>query len=519
MRFTTILWAFLTPLIFYFSVQLSQIVDKPYWKTVVGCYGILFVLTAWLFGKGSGALATDIGMKGGEALRRRAQKAKPAAAKATMSEPVYPAPPPVRREPLERKRTLALVRKPRCESDVSKMGTSWLGGLPSLGSIAWPSDSTGAPMHHLVQIDLSDAGPKAGVKGLPSKGSLAFFASLGEWPFETEVRFVETPGTPTPAPAHLGPIQDHCMGGPYSKGELPENLTTFPRWALDLIAFDAPDNPEMLEGVISEHLPQASQYNLGGGEICENLPNGLEPSWWDSAQRFARSFASAMATADERIAARREKLAQDEARLLQFERDGAPSSVNLEQMRKLLDRERSQLQRMDEARPRMEALAVRLLDWAGSRDAWTVMTRTDIDRFKREFERFSYAAKDSDEQLFYKYNGNDFHSLGDITTETLKAMVRGPENVYRKLPQAIRDEVDRSFLRPAGGRMHQMFGLPANVQTAAEDNEDKHLLLQLAFDDLMGMRWGDGGYIQFWIRPEDLSAQRWDKVTSTVESH
>jgi uncharacterized protein YwqG len=62
-----------------------------------------------------------------------------------------------------------------------------------------------------------------------------------------------------------------------------------------------------------------------------------------------------------------------------------------------------------------------------------------------------------------------------------------------------------------------MFGLGSAIQTALYDHEDDVLLLQLRYDDMMEWRFGDMGAFQFWISPEDLAEQRWDRVTMTFE--
>ena len=69
--------------------------------------------------------------------------------------------------------------------------------------------------------------------------------------------------------------------------------------------------------------------------------------------------------------------------------------------------------------------------------------------------------------------------------------------------------------------MHQMFGPPVFIQgdSCAQAEEGKLLLLQLGFDDLMFWSFGDNGCYQFWIAPEDLAREAWDRVTLTFECH
>ena len=43
------------------------------------------------------------------------------------------------------------------------------------------------------------------------------------------------------------------------------------------------------------------------------------------------------------------------------------------------------------------------------------------------------------------------------------------------------------------------------------------MLLQLAYDDMMGWQFGDMGAFQFWIPPADLAAGRWKAVRVIFE--
>ncbi|PWJ19078.1 protein of unknown function [Jannaschia seohaensis] len=62
-----------------------------------------------------------------------------------------------------------------------------------------------------------------------------------------------------------------------------------------------------------------------------------------------------------------------------------------------------------------------------------------------------------------------------------------------------------------------MFGPSANVQGAAEENQSRHLLLQLTSDDMPGFLWGDVGVLQFWIDHADLEARNWGAAEMTME--
>ena len=49
------------------------------------------------------------------------------------------------------------------------------------------------------------------------------------------------------------------------------------------------------------------------------------------------------------------------------------------------------------------------------------------------------------------------------------------------------------------------------------ENRCNVMLLQLAYDDMMGWQFGDMGAFQFWIPPADLAAGRWTAVRVIFE--
>ncbi|MEM1276698.1 MAG: DUF1963 domain-containing protein [Pseudomonadota bacterium] len=89
------------------------------------------------------------------------------------------------------------------------------------------------------------------------------------------------------------------------------------------------------------------------------------------------------------------------------------------------------------------------------------------------------------------------------------------------LPSALLDQM-RTFFDERhllDGGAHQMLGAPKSVQNVHDSHADKILLLQLIPDRRLGWQWGDLGSLQFWIDPQDLAAQRFDRVSHTLESH
>jgi uncharacterized protein YwqG len=65
-----------------------------------------------------------------------------------------------------------------------------------------------------------------------------------------------------------------------------------------------------------------------------------------------------------------------------------------------------------------------------------------------------------------------------------------------------------------------MLGRGRVIQTAADEMAREHvLLLQLSPDEALGWDLGDNGALQYWIRPADLAARRFEQSVLTFESH
>lgn len=67
--------------------------------------------------------------------------------------------------------------------------------------------------------------------------------------------------------------------------------------------------------------------------------------------------------------------------------------------------------------------------------------------------------------------------------------------------------------------IHQMLGHAASAQEAAAADGLPVLLLQLCWDDAIGMNFGDVGVASFWIKPEHLAKRRFDQVWGEVIGH
>ncbi len=497
---------------------LAQASDATgYFKAVVGLSGLVFLGWAWSRGKGTTQMAIEIGKSAGMSRRNKGKKAG-----APQKEAAKPRSSGKR---VERDRAVFLCRKPRAAGDVTRIGTSWIGGLPALGGLDWPRDRLGYLMHHVMQIDLSEAGPKLNVQGLPVQGSLAVFASLGgdkATTFETALRYVINPSNPTLPPEPLSPIEDNTVGGDYVHGADPDTLGTLPRWALDLIGFDASQSDipvkdrESLREALSLIYPLGTEMNFSARAFAKDLPNGVKPSYWHSAQLFARSFDQAVRS-DYNIKSCLDMVDRTTAALERFKQTGLPKGAKPKMMEETIARNIAQVERMRSLKPDMERGAQTLKDWAFAHDPWEVMSTADLKGFEQAFVPFSYADQGSDEQLFYRYSHNSYGSLEQLTNATLQVMATGPQEIFELLPDSVQRALDETQLTP--GMPHQMFGIPADIQGGAGEHERDHLLLQIVHDDLIGLRLGDVGHIQIWISPKNLAAGRFDRAVSFFEGH
>jgi len=69
-------------------------------------------------------------------------------------------------------------------------------------------------------------------------------------------------------------------------------------------------------------------------------------------------------------------------------------------------------------------------------------------------------------------------------------------------------------------REHQMFGEGVVVQVAADEMNERYLLLlQLGRDPALNWTIGEMGPLQYWITPEDLAAKRFENTVLTIEAY
>ena len=511
LRRVGIVWAVLTPVILVAARPLSNASGLGYLTSVMALYGFLFMFTGWAFGKGSTVFAANLG----QAAAGNLSAPSNAMAATALTSPTAPTP---SHDTLDRRRMLLLRKQARSGGHLVPHTTSWLGGLPALGDQAWPRGASGTALHHLLQVDLSDAATKIDVPGLPTHGSLAFFASAGvdhDGEAEAAVVYVPDPAATTTPPPDLSPACDHTFGNLHSRGAADSDTAAFPRWDVELVAFATDAAVDDL-GVRLRATFGADPSRVVSDDTMSALPNETMPSYWDSAQRFVRSVEAALGKTDN-LAHLERTIAGYEETLASFAVDGVPEGANPDAMQTTIERSREQAEAMRTAHPELLERTKALRAWAFGRDQWSTMSADDVADLEAHFRPFIKSYPDSAERLWYRYTNQAFNSLEELAQETLRAMITGPAEVFALLPDAVQRSVDSYGLLTLPP--HQMFGPGVEIQTAASDNDDKYLLMQVASDRLLGMGWGDAGVIQFWIAPDALAAQNWSQVTATFESH
>ncbi|MEJ8560512.1 DUF1963 domain-containing protein [Yoonia sp. GPGPB17] len=190
---------------------------------------------------------------------------------------------------------IALVRLQRFDLDVEFGGTSWLGGLPTLGDTPWPRDELGRAMHHLVQIDLGTVPDPLLPAGMPTTGAMAFFLTTStDGPHRGKVVYLPTIGNvATEPPGDLVPIYDGPNWGYYVKGHARENAPdTFPRWPVEFVLLPLADQTKDDDAheLIAELLPYQASEDLSPTNYRTSLPDFSRPWFWDTAHRFTMSI-------------------------------------------------------------------------------------------------------------------------------------------------------------------------------------------------------------------------------------
>jgi Domain of unknown function (DUF1963) len=437
---------------------------------------------------------------------------------------------------------LVFARKRRVLGfDVTRDGTSWLGGLPALGGQAWPRALNGKLLTPVAQVDLSEVGAQIQIPGLPNTGALAFFASISDdGTVEGAVCHVDpAEGAKTEPPEPLPPVKDYTFGGPLRRGEPGQGQDLFPRMSIEMtkVVSYVGDGKDEEEAQIARAFGTATSTFLRAENFPDCIPGGSQPFNRDSLLRFVHgarislgSFEKMRGKLRRMCNQRQGSLADVETQLQELESNAAEDAAGQTVQEKLaglrqqvnywqslLDRVMTYEANFDNTLAALSPNLEALRSWGEDGNRWSALSKADQSEIAPllrpwiEHEGFGHLLLELTEDIH--------RNISDCVTETLRVMAVSKDAVFAAMPQAVKDALDGPHRQPRSGTHHKMFGEPDCIQTAALENEDCFLLLQLQCDDIAGFHWGDAGVLQFWIRPEDLEAERWELARMTFEGH
>lgn len=237
--------------------------------------------------------------------------------------------------------------------------------------------------------------------------------------------------------------------------------------------------------------------NLSTQALAEAYPDITQPLSWDTAQRYAKKTTLAEVHLNKTMQAAQQAAERGV--------DGAAANLayleaNTFALRQFIDH---------------------VAKWVKPHDRWDVMSGSD----QLDLAEFMTQATPDDRKtpglhLYYPYPiiNRNMATISEECDATLRTVARGPEALYQRLPQAVKEALDRTHRVPGAYRWHQMFGEGVSVQVAREEHPYDHLLLQLQTDHMMNGVWADSIVVQYWISPDALRNQDWDKVVVTMEA-
>ena len=428
-------------------------------------------------------------------------------------------PPPVAAEPEpapDFPTPVVLARKPRQPGSDWAASTSWLGGLPRLGDIPWPGDAKGVPLVFAAQVDLAELARACPDSPLPQDGTLAFFLGGGH----AVLHVPAGPGKDTPLPPGA-PFARQLGGYPLPTEPSRLNRKAFRKWPVDLIPLDLPDalrdhRDEERHEEIHEAMDAALAAQVPGREFAyaPEAGDAQPPLWWYGVKVLHAQLLDALDHAPRRIARQREQIAQASQRLADLEAMEPPLADHEAQARSSrgwIEGSEKRIPELMAQVPLVEDFAARIGAMVKDKPMLGRLTPSEVADIAAVIDE---ARKTAREVVTFHIP----HAVRELTTICIKEMFTGSEAALAEVPPGERDRINASQ-RLTSETQHQMFGLGRCKQTALYDQleEGQVMLLQIGYDDMMDWQFGDMGIFQYWISPEDLAAQRWDKVQLTFE--
>jgi Domain of unknown function (DUF1963) len=246
--------------------------------------------------------------------------------------------------------------------------------------------------------------------------------------------------------------------------------------------------------------------------VYSSAREGIESSarlWWYGANHVLLQLKDSLEYRDDAIALRRTWIAQAQDYQARLATEAEPNQEKIDGSRKGEEGHTAQIENIKKQAEGLAEFVQHFGLFVADRDAWTEMTSEEIDTLQEVLDE---ARERFPELCTFRVP----MKTDDLRNLCIRRMMTGDEKALNALPDEMLDFINENYRLPSGDP-HQMFGLGGCQQTALYDHLCDHLLLQLGPDDMPEMIFGDMGLWQFWISPEDLAAQRFDKTQLTFE--
>lgn len=420
--------------------------------------------------------------------------------------------------------------------------TSYFGGLPRLPpSMEWPRLTMASPVDglrflgsptFLGQLDFADIDPPfARAQRLPTKGVVYFFCGTAFVDGEPGYRVLFAPegcaeyGERAP-PIDLMRLAGHpyCSGRDWRRDDEAWSKVDF-RYALKAQVFESyrgwhewPNEEEWKYKEAYDRVQIAALEHALGPLTRFTYPKDTK-EWADQQAWVRRLFPSWPIS---------RLFFEEFRRALEHELDGGdgrglykppteasgPVSVRFyEQTKADLTHWSSQLGGRDMFEPLPDALREDLRNWFLAMRARSHELNYGAAK-AYAIQPFAISQM-RDESMWLAANITMAHGeIGGLDGQAIRAALQERVESWKTPIRETQPVGMRDLSRP----MHQTLGYGEQCQSAAEDHVNDVLLFKIANNDCLGWQ---GRYsemlLQFWIKPQDLAAKRFDRVEMTAE--
>jgi hypothetical protein len=366
---------------------------------------------------------------------------------------------------------------------------SWFGGLPLVPkNFTWPSyqnkDGNLIPMAFLLQLDCSQISVEAGLGLMPEKGLLQFYCGTGRdvghifvvrYFEETSASFSLAPMPATLPPLTLRPwMKDLSV-----KASMASRL--LPRWTFDLLQLEIPSDYFEQDDVDRNYWVFPTDYQLEHVDWSDQIEARPDyPLKWPSP--VARPFTT-------------------------FPQDWRAVLIACIRILEYIDRPLPShgKERIAEIRSQ----ATKWLDMARQTELHAALTQRQSDDF--------WAWVETNDAQLYK---------GSAENEAAALTISYPSGTSAALSEQAIELVRLQKTFPVFNRGQLRVSSPNRLLSAGSDVQDMSaevatdhiMLLEVSSSELLGLHIGDG-VLQFWIKPDDLKAKRFDKVKLMAGSY